>query len=166
LFSHIQRWFLTQASRQKAKAKGNALRTELMKKQKVDENVNAETWKPSKKRRKMNTWLDYISHKIDVSKELDAYFNCPKIQLMSHWVEQIRRHRAFQQYSTESHEQAHKTNLKDGWNASNHNLNYLATSNHRSVSHPVLQSQRAQSPSPPSASGEQRCCIPSPSFRC
>ena len=23
------------------------------------------------------------------------------------------------------HEQAHKTNLKDGWNASNHNLNYL-----------------------------------------
>jgi len=29
------------------------------------------------------------------------------------------------QYSAERHEQAHKTNLKDGWNASNHNLNYL-----------------------------------------
>jgi hypothetical protein len=30
-----------------------------------------------------------------------------------------------EQYSAERHEQAHKTNLKDGWNASNHNLNYL-----------------------------------------
>jgi len=30
-----------------------------------------------------------------------------------------------QQYSAERHEQAHKTNPKDGWNASNHNLNYL-----------------------------------------
>jgi hypothetical protein len=30
-----------------------------------------------------------------------------------------------QQYSGGRHEQAHKTNLKDGWNASNHNLNYL-----------------------------------------
>jgi hypothetical protein len=29
------------------------------------------------------------------------------------------------QYSAERHEQAHKTNLKDGLNASNHNLNYL-----------------------------------------
>jgi hypothetical protein len=44
---------------------------------------------------------------------------------MSHWVEQIRRYRALQQYSAERHEQAHKSNLKDGWNASNHNLNYL-----------------------------------------
>jgi len=30
-----------------------------------------------------------------------------------------------QQYSAERHEQAHTTKLKDGWNASNHNLNYL-----------------------------------------
>jgi hypothetical protein len=30
-----------------------------------------------------------------------------------------------QQYSAERHEQAHKMNLKDGWNASNHNHNYL-----------------------------------------
>jgi hypothetical protein len=29
-----------------------------------------------------------------------------------------------QQYSAKSHEQAHKTNLKDGWNVSNYNLNY------------------------------------------
>jgi len=30
-----------------------------------------------------------------------------------------------QQYSAERHEQAHKINLKDSWNASNHNLHYL-----------------------------------------
>jgi hypothetical protein len=74
---------------EKAKAKGNAPGTELVKKRKVDEETNAETWKPSKKQRQMNTWWDYISHKIDHSKELDADFNFLKIHLMSHWVEQI-----------------------------------------------------------------------------
>jgi hypothetical protein len=73
----------------------------------------------------MTAWRDYISHEIDVSKQLDADFNCPKIHLMSHWAEQIRQYGALQQYSAERHIQAHKKNLKDGWNASNHNLNYL-----------------------------------------
>ena len=117
--------FLLGRAGKKAKAKGNALRTELVKKRKVDEETNAEPWTQSKKRREMNAWRDYISHEIDVSKELDADFNFPKIHLMSHWVEQIRRYGALQQYSAERHEQAHKTNLKDGWNTSNHNLNYL-----------------------------------------
>jgi len=44
---------------------------------------------------------------------------------MSHWVEQIRQYGALPQYFAERHEQEHKTNLKDGWNASNHNPNYL-----------------------------------------
>jgi len=44
---------------------------------------------------------------------------------MSHWVEQIHRYGALQQYSAKRHEQAHEMNLKDGWNTSNHNLNYL-----------------------------------------
>jgi hypothetical protein len=44
---------------------------------------------------------------------------------MAHWVEHVRRYGALQQYSAQRHEPAHKTNLKDGWNASNHNLNYL-----------------------------------------
>jgi hypothetical protein len=34
----------------KAKDKANALRTELVKKQTVDEETNAETWTPTKKR--------------------------------------------------------------------------------------------------------------------
>jgi hypothetical protein len=117
--------FLLGRAGKKAKANANALRTELVKKRKVDQDLHAETWMLSKKRRKMNAWLDYISHEIDVSNELDADFDCPKIHFMSHWVKQIRRYRALQQYSSERHEQAHKTNLKDGWNASNHNLNYL-----------------------------------------
>jgi hypothetical protein len=73
----------------------------------------------------MNAWHVYISHEIDVSKVLDADFNFLKIHLMSHWVEQIRRYGALQQFCAERYEQAHKTNLKDGWNASNHNHNYL-----------------------------------------
>jgi len=98
---------------------------ELVKKRKKDEETNAETWTPSKKQLEMNSWLDYINHEIDVSKELDADFNFPKIHLMSHWIEQIRRYAALEQYSAERHQQAHKTNVKDGWNASNHNLNYV-----------------------------------------
>ena len=108
-----------------AKAKAYALRTELVMKRKVDKETNAETWTPSKTQREMNAWQDYISHEIDVSKELDANFNFPKIHLMSHRVEQIRQYGALQQYSAESHEQAPKTNLKDSWNSSNHNPNYL-----------------------------------------
>ena len=34
--------------------------------------------------REMNAWQDSFSHEIDVSKELDAEFNFPKIRLMSH----------------------------------------------------------------------------------
>jgi len=117
--------FLIGRAGKKAKAKANALRMELVKKRKVDEETNAETWMPSEKRREMNAWRDYTSHEIDVSKELDADLNFPKIHLMSHWVEQIHRYGALQQYSAKSHEQAHKMNLKDGWNTSNHNLNYL-----------------------------------------
>jgi len=83
--------FLLGRAGKQAKAKANALRTELMKKRKVDEETNAETWTPSKKRREMKAWWDYISHERDATKELDADFNLPKINLMSHWVERIRR---------------------------------------------------------------------------
>jgi len=107
------------------KAKATALSTELVKKRKVDEETNADTWTPCKKQREMNTWRDYISQEIDVYKELDADFNFPTIHLMSQWVEQICQYGALQLYPAQRHEQAHQTNLKDGWNASNHNLNYL-----------------------------------------
>ena len=63
----------------------------------VDEEMNAETWTPSKKWREMNAWRDYISHEMDISKVLDADFNFPKIHLMSHWAKQIRRYGALQQ---------------------------------------------------------------------
>jgi len=109
----------------KANAKANTLSTEFMMKRKVDEETKTETWTPSKKLREMNAWQDYISHKIDVSKELDADLNFLKIHLISHWVEHICRYGALLQNSAKRYEQAHKTNLKDGWNASNHNPNYL-----------------------------------------
>jgi len=124
-FHNFKDVFLLRRAGKKAMAKANALRTELVKKQKVDKETSAETWTPSKNWHEMNTWWAYFSHEIDVSKVLDADFNFPTIHLMSYWVEQIRRYGALQQYSAERHEQAHKTNLKDSWNASNHNLNYL-----------------------------------------
>jgi hypothetical protein len=94
-----------------------------VKKRKVDEKTNANTWTPYKKGRGINTWNDYISHEIDVSKELDADFNYLKLNLMSHWVEEICRYGALQPYSAERREKAHKTNLMAGWNACNHNFN-------------------------------------------
>jgi len=84
-----------------AKAKATALRMKLVKRRQVDEDTTVDTWTPSKTRRKMKAWRDYISHEIDDSKELDADFNFPKIQWMCHWVEQIRRYGALQQYSAE-----------------------------------------------------------------
>jgi len=71
-------------------AKANALRMELVKKGKADEETNTETWTQSKKWREMNTWRDYICHEIVISKELHAEFNIGKINLMSYWAKQIR----------------------------------------------------------------------------
>jgi len=82
--------FLLGRAGTKAKAKANALRMELVKKRKVDEEGHAETWTQSKKWREMKAWRDYIRHQIYGSKELDADFNFPKIHLMSHLVKQIR----------------------------------------------------------------------------
>jgi hypothetical protein len=89
--------FLLGRAGRTAKDKANALRTELMKKRMVDDKTNADTWKSSKKRCEINAWRDYISHEIDISKELYADFNFPKIHLMSHWAEQVRRYGALQQ---------------------------------------------------------------------
>jgi hypothetical protein len=49
----------------------------------------------------MNAWRDYISHEIDISKQLDADFNFRGIPLMSQWAKQVRQYRTFQQYSAE-----------------------------------------------------------------
>jgi superfamily II RNA helicase len=73
-----------------AKANASALRIELLKKHKVDEETNAESWMLSKKTRVMNALRDYISHETDISKELTAHSSFPKIHLMFHWAEEAR----------------------------------------------------------------------------
>jgi hypothetical protein len=73
----------------------------------------------------MNAWRDYMSHKMVISKVLDADMTLPKICLMCNWAEPVHRYRALQQNSAERHEQAQKTNHKDSWNSSKHNRNYL-----------------------------------------
>jgi len=93
-FHTIKDVFLLGRAGKKAKAKPNSLRTELVKKRKVNNETNAETWMPSKKPREMNSWWDYISHEIDISNELDADFNFLKIYWMAHCAAQIRRYGA------------------------------------------------------------------------
>jgi hypothetical protein len=124
-FHTVKDDFLLGHTGTKAKANAIALRTELVKKRKVDKVTIAETWTPFKMQCEMNNWWDYLRHEIDVSKVLDADFNFPKIHWMSHWVKQIRRSGGLQQNSADSHIPADKTNLTDGCNTSNHDLNYL-----------------------------------------
>jgi hypothetical protein len=57
-----------------------------VKKRQVDEKTNSDSWTPFNMRREMNAWRDYISHAIDISKELDADYNFPKIHWVSHWA--------------------------------------------------------------------------------
>jgi len=59
-----------------------------MMKRKVDKETKADSWMPSKKWCGMNASRNYISHEIEISKELDADLNFPKIHLMSHCAEQ------------------------------------------------------------------------------
>jgi len=73
----------------------------------------------------MNAMQDNISHAIDVSNWLDSDSNFQKIHLIIHWGEKIHPYGALQQDSAERYQQSHKMKLKDIWNASNHNLNYL-----------------------------------------
>jgi len=47
------------------------------------------------------------------------------IPLISPWAEQIPRYGALKSHSAKRTEQAHTTNLSDGWNASNHNPDNL-----------------------------------------
>ena len=77
-----------------------------------------------------------MSHKIDVSKELDANFNIPMIHLMSHWVEPIRRYGGFQLYSPETYEQALLDRLQS-------RSRLPATSNHHLAPNALLENQRA-----------------------
>jgi len=107
------------------KAKANALRTKVVNKRKIDEETHTDTRTSFKKRCEMNPWRDDIIHEIDVSKELDDNFNYPKIHWISHWVDEIPRYGAWEQYSAERHEHAHKMNVNNGWDASNNNLNYM-----------------------------------------
>jgi hypothetical protein len=52
-----------------------------VKKRITEEETSAETWTPSKKQCKKNARQDYLTHEIDISKELDANFNFPKIYI-------------------------------------------------------------------------------------
>jgi hypothetical protein len=60
--------FLHERACKQGKAKANAQRMELVKKLKVDDETNVDSWTPSKTRLKMNSFWHFISHEIDLSK--------------------------------------------------------------------------------------------------
>jgi hypothetical protein len=97
---------------------------EMVRKRDVDVETNTETWTTFKKQHEMNAWQAYIRQMICVFQELDANFNCMKIQWMTDWVLLIHRYGALQLYSGERHKLAHEPNCKEGWNASNNNPKY------------------------------------------
>jgi hypothetical protein len=74
-------------SRQKGEGQSQCSENGTREEAKGRKGTNAETLTPSKKLHEMNAWWAYISHKIDISKELDADFNFPKIHLSSHGAE-------------------------------------------------------------------------------
>jgi hypothetical protein len=78
-------------------AEANTQRKQLLKKRKVDEETNGDTSMPSQEWHERNAWRDNISHKIDVSKELDTNFTFLKIQMMFHSHKPIGKYRTFQQ---------------------------------------------------------------------
>jgi hypothetical protein len=78
--------FLLGKASKKVQAKPNALRSKLVKNQMVNERANVEPWTPFKKQCELNSWHDFISHEIDVAKELNTDFNFPKSPMISHWV--------------------------------------------------------------------------------
>jgi len=76
--------FLLSRASKMPNANASALRSELEKKRKVENETNGQSWTPSKKRRNMNAWWDYIRHEINNSKVIYPDFNFPKIHFMSH----------------------------------------------------------------------------------
>jgi len=87
-FHTFKEVFLLDQAGKQPKAKPNALRTELVKQRKLVKETYAEMWMLSKKWSEMNTCRDYPTHELDVAKEFNSDFNCPKIQFMSRWVKQ------------------------------------------------------------------------------
>ena len=124
-FHRSKEVFLGARVGKRARAKAGNLRTELVRKRKAEEELRADSLTPSQRRREHSEWRDFIDSEVDLSKENDAHFNFIKIHLLSHFTEQIRLYGSLPQWSAETHEHAHRANMKDGWNASNHNLDYL-----------------------------------------
>jgi len=138
-FQSCKHIFLLGQAGKKAIAKPNVLYKKPVKNGKVDVETTAETWTPWNKGREMEPWWDDISHGIDVPKEFLATSKFPKIDLMSHSVQQIRRYGALHLCSAERHDHAHTLKIKNDWKASCHNLMYLPQTIAFSVAFPALQ---------------------------
>jgi hypothetical protein len=77
------------------------------------------------------SWNDFIDAEVVETVEDGAHWNFPKIHLMMHFCEQVRRFGALGQWSTEIGESSHRRQIKDGYNAGNRTGDiYLQIINH------------------------------------
>jgi hypothetical protein len=68
---------------------------------------------------RLDEWNEWIKSEVENKLEEDSSFNFPKLHLMSHFRHSIEKYGSLQQWSTEIRETAHKTQIKDGYRASN-----------------------------------------------
>jgi hypothetical protein len=78
-----------------------------------------------------HSWNDFIDVEVVETVEDGAHWNFPKIHLMMHFCEQVRRFGTLEQWSTDISERSHRRQIKDGYNAGNRTGDiYLQIINH------------------------------------
>jgi hypothetical protein len=74
---------------------------------------------PAALRDERHSWDAFINAEVVDCAEDGAHWNCPKLHLMLHFRDQVRRFGSLGQWSTEIGESSHRRQIKDGYNAGN-----------------------------------------------
>jgi hypothetical protein len=117
-FHNFKLVFLQYWAHKKTTEQSKELQKELNKEQDADmdkyRNCSA-----NERKRQLDDWNDWIKSEVVDYLEEESSFNLPKLHLMTHFRRYIERFGGLQQWSTEVGEAAHKTQIKDGYQASN-----------------------------------------------
>jgi hypothetical protein len=96
------------------------LRTELIKQREAAlTQRRLEGLSPAALRDERHSWNAFIDAEVVDCAEDGAHWNFPKLHLMLHFRDQVRRFGSLGQWSTEIGESSHRRQIKDGYNAGN-----------------------------------------------
>ena len=73
------------------------------------------------RRNKLREIQEHAAEAAQVILETESHFNFPKMHLLAHFFDQVRRYGTLQQFSTETSEAAHKDMIQAGYDHSNKN---------------------------------------------